>query len=137
MALSLILPQKTLEEVKDKISVKHSYCGPLTPIEPQDENTEICSTVCTQLLSPGKCNPVSLAEIKERCRKIKERPYVDERDVGRIEKETVGQLANEKWNLHRKIRITASKCNWIATLHLQQRLSQKSYITSRYLKQGQ
>ena len=33
MALSLILPQKTLEEVKDSISVEHSYCAPLTPIE--------------------------------------------------------------------------------------------------------
>ena len=116
MALSLILPQKTLEEVKDRISVEHSYCASLTPTEPQDGNTEIGSTVCTQLLSPVKCHPVSLAEIKERCRKIKERLSVDERDVDRIEKETVGQSANEKWNLHRKIRITASKCNRIATL---------------------
>ena len=41
---------------------------------------------------------------------------VDERDVDRIEKETVGQSANEKWNLHRKIRITASKCNRVGTL---------------------
>ena len=109
MALSLILPQKTVEEIKDRISVEHSYCAPLTPIKPQDGNTEIGSTVCTQFLSLVKCHPVSLAEIKERCRKIKERLSVDERDVDRIEKETVGQSANEKWYLHRKIRITASK----------------------------
>ena len=63
-----------------------------------------------------KCHPVSLAEIKERCRKIKERLSVDERDVDRFEKETVGQSANEKRNLHREIRITASKCNRIGTL---------------------
>ena len=66
MALSLLLPQKTFEEVKDRISVEHSYCAPLTPTEPQDGNTEIGSTVCSQLLSPVKCHPVSLAEIKER-----------------------------------------------------------------------
>ena len=105
-----------MEEVKDRISVEHSYCAPLTPIEPQDGNTEIGSTVCTQLFSPVKCHPVSLAEIKKRCRKITERLSVDERVVDRIEKATVGQSANEKWNLHRKIRITASKCNRIGTL---------------------
>ena len=32
-----------MEEVKDRISVEHSYCAPLTPIEPQDGNTEIGS----------------------------------------------------------------------------------------------
>ena len=45
---------------------------------------------------------MSLAEIKERCRKIKERLYVDEKDVDRIEKGTVGQSANEKWNQKKK-----------------------------------
>ena len=97
MALSLILPQKTLEEDKDRISVEHSYCAPLTPSEPQEGNTKSSGTV---LLSPVKCHPVSLAEIKERCSKIKKRLFVDERDVDRIEKETVGQSANENWYLH-------------------------------------
>ena len=85
-----------MEEVKDRISVEHSYCAPLTPIEPQDGNTEIGSTVCTQLLSPVKCHPVSLAEIKERCRKITERLSVDERDVDRIDKENVCQSTQGK-----------------------------------------
>ena len=70
----------------------------------------------TELLSPVKCHPVSLEEIKERCIKLKKRLFVDEKDIVRIEKETVGQSANENWNLHRKIRITASKCHRIATL---------------------
>ena len=112
MTLSLILPQKTLEEDKERISVEHNYCTPLTPIEPEGNS----STVSTELLSPVKCHPVSLEEIKERCIKLKQRLFVDEKDVDRIEKETVGQSANANWNLHRKIRITASKCHRIATL---------------------
>ena len=34
MALSLILSHKTLEEDKERISVEHDYCTPLTAIEP-------------------------------------------------------------------------------------------------------
>ena len=62
------------------------------------------------------CHPVSLEEIKERCIKLKQRLSVNDKDVDRIEKETVGQSGNENWNLHRKIRITASKCHRIAFL---------------------
>ena len=115
MALSLILPQKTLEEDKERISVEHNYCTPLTPIDPVEPEGN-GSTVSTELLSPVKCHPVSWEEIKERCIKLKQRLFVNEKDVDRIEKETVGQSANENWNLHRKIRITASKCHRIATL---------------------
>lgn len=80
MALSLILPQKTLEEDKERISVEHNYCTPLTPIEPVEPEGN-GSTVSTELLSPVKCHPVSLEEIKERCIKLKQRLFVDEKDV--------------------------------------------------------
>lgn len=143
MALSLILPQKTLEENKERISVEHNYCTPLTPIEPVETEGNI-STVSTELLSPVKCHPVSLEEIKERCIKLKKRLFVDEKDVDRIEKETVGQSANENWNLHRKIRITASKCHRIATLQattsptkaIEEVLHYKQIPQTRAMKEG-
>ncbi|CAH3139891.1 unnamed protein product [Porites lobata] len=143
MALSLILPQKTLEENKERISVEHNYCTPLTPIEPVETEGNIC-TVSTELLSPVKCHPVSLEEIKERCIKLKKRLFVDEKDVDRIEKETVGQSANENWNLHRKIRITASKCHRIATLQattsptkaIEEVLHYKQIPQTRAMKEG-
>ena len=34
-----------MEDVKDRISVEHSSCAPLTPIEPQDGNTEIMYSI--------------------------------------------------------------------------------------------
>ena len=139
MALSLILPQKTLEEDKERISVGHNYCTPLTSIEPVEPEGS-SSTMSTELLSPVKCHPASLEEIKERCIKLKQRLFVDEKDVDRIEKQTVGQSANENWNLHRKIRITASNAIELPLckrLPPQQRPLERFYITSRYLKQGQ
>lgn len=57
MALGLILPEKTLEEDKERISVEHNYCTPLTPIEPVEPEGN-GSTVSTELLSPVKCHPV-------------------------------------------------------------------------------
>ena len=92
-----------------------NFCTPLTPIDPVEPEGN-GSTVSTELLSPVKCHPVSWEEIKERCIKLKQRLFVNEKDVDRIEKETVGQSANENWNMHRNIRITTSKCHRIATL---------------------
>ena len=119
MALSLILPQKTLEENKVRISSDHCYCATLTPTEAEVTQFDHKGTepeVSTEVLTPVKCHPVSLTEIKERRDKIRRKLFVDENDVYRIERETVGQSLNKNWDVHRKIRITASKCHRIATL---------------------
>lgn len=50
MALSLILPQKTLEENKETILVEHNYCTPLTHIEPVEPEQGNGSPVSTELL---------------------------------------------------------------------------------------
>ena len=144
MALSLILPQKTLEENKETILVEHNYCTPLTHIEPVEPEQGNGSPVSTELLSPVKCHPVSLEEIKERCIKVKKRLFADEKDVDQIEKETMGQSVNENWNLHRKIRITASKCHRIATLQattsptkaISEVLHYKQIPQTIYMKEG-
>ena len=70
MALSLILPQKTLEETKGRISVEHNHCTHLTPIEPVEKEGN-SSKVSTELLSPVKCHPVSL----ERKHKTQEKAF--------------------------------------------------------------
>ena len=119
MALSLTLPQKTLEENKVRISTDHCYCATLTPTEAEitqfgHKGTE--HEVSTEVLTPVNCHPVSLIETKERRDKIRRKLFVDENDVNRIERETVGQSLDKNWDMHRKIRITASKCHHIATL---------------------
>ena len=114
MAVSLILPQKPLEETKDIVSRDHCYFKsvgmPQENVHAQDEINEPLN------LSPIKNHPVSLSEIKERCEKVKRKLFVDESDVERIQKETIGQSSNASWNLHRKCRITASKCYRIAAM---------------------
>ena len=113
----------------------------IEPVEPEQGNG---SPVSTELLSPVKCHPVSLEEIKERCIKVKKRLFADEKDVDQIEKETMGQSVNENWNLHRKIRITASKCHRIATLQattsptkaISEVLHYKQIPQTIYMKEG-
>lgn len=68
----------------------------------------------------------------------------NEKDVDQIEKETMGQSVNENWNLHRKIRITASKCHRIATLQattsptkaISEVLHYKQIPQTIYMKEG-
>ena len=152
MALSLILPQKTLEENKARISADHCYCATSTPTEAEvtefghkkgaEPDKEIL--VPTELLTPVKCHPVSLTEINERCDKIRKKLFVDEKDVIQIERETVGQSLNKNWNMHRKIRITASKCHRIATLQkttspskaIQEILHYKNIPQTKAMKEG-
>lgn len=151
MALSLILPQKTLEENKVNISIDHCYCTIPSPpgnqiaeFDPEEGESDKSNAMCTELLPPVKCHPVSPLEIKERCRAISKKLFVDEKDVARIEKETIGQSVNENWNLHRKIRITASKCHRVATLQettsptkaIQEILHYKQIPQTRAMKEG-
>ena len=98
MALSLILPQKTLEENKVRISTDHCYCATLTPTEAgvtQFDHKGTEPEASTGVLTPVKCYPVRLTEIKERRDKIRRKLFVDENDVNRIERETVGQSLNK------------------------------------------
>lgn len=151
MALGLILPQNTLEETKVSISSDHCYCTPPSPTEkevadsqPEEEKSDKSNTKCKELLSPVKSRTMSLPEIKERCSKVRRKLFVDEKDIDRIEKEAVGQSFNENWNLHRKIRITTSKCNRIATLQettsptkaIQEILHYKQIPQTRAMKEG-
>ena len=63
MALSLILPQKTLKENKVRISTDHYYCANLTLTEAEVTQFDHKGTepeVSTEVLTPVKCHPVSL-----------------------------------------------------------------------------
>ena len=63
-----------------------------------------------ELISPPKCHPVSLAEIKERADKIKRKLFVTPEQKSHIEEQTRDQADCEAWYRHRKPQITASKC---------------------------
>lgn len=63
-----------------------------------------------ELISPPKCHPVSLAEIKERVDKIKRRLFVTPEQKSHIEEQTRDQADCKAWYRHRKPRVTALKC---------------------------
>ena len=80
-----------------------------------EETTQLltASKSCEQLedlISPPKCQPVSLTEIKERADKIKKKLFVSQEEIRHIEKQTRNQANSEAWYRHRRPRITASKC---------------------------
>ena len=62
----------------------------------------------------------------------------------KIKKETVGQSDNVKWNIHREVRVTASKCHRVATLQattsptkaVQEILHYKQIPQTRAMKEG-
>ena len=62
-----------------------------------------------KLISPPKCHPVSLAEIKERADKMKRKLSVTPEQKSHIEEQTRDQGAREARYRHRKPQITASK----------------------------
>ena len=69
-----------------------------------------------ELLSPIKDHSISLNELAKRCEQVKKKILVAEKEIENIEKSTRGQSSESQWFLHRKIRITASKCHRVASL---------------------
>ena len=63
------------------------------------------------IISPIKEHPISLDEIKLRLEKIKKKLCVSEQERDRIATETKRQSSSPEWFTHRRVRITASKCN--------------------------
>lgn len=61
--------------------------------------------------------PLSLDEIRERCKNIKRSLFLNDDDRSKIEGETRGQSNNNKWFDHRFGRITAFKCHRVACPH--------------------
>lgn len=68
------------------------------------------SVVSDDLISPPKCQPASLSEIKDRADRIKRQLFVTQEQKSQIEEETRDQADCESWHKHRKPRITSSKC---------------------------
>ena len=63
------------------------------------------------IISPIKKHPVSLDEIELRLEKIKKKLCVSEQERDRIATETKRHSSSPEWITHRRVRITASKCN--------------------------
>ena len=61
--------------------------------------------------------PLSLDEIRERCKEMKCSLFLKDDDITKTEQETRGQSNNNKWFDHRLGRITASKCHRVACPH--------------------
>ena len=76
-------------------------------------NVDVDETRSDLLVNP----PWSLDEIRDRCHEIKRNLFLNDDDIFKVERETRGQSANEKWFDHRFGRITASKCHSVACPH--------------------
>lgn len=62
------------------------------------------------VISPPKVQPISIDEIYERARKVKQELFVSDDERNMINIKTQQQSKTKHWNQYRKYRITASKC---------------------------
>ena len=133
-----ILPKKTTQEVLEGINHDHDYCNVSSCIEIGDINGQheqptldseghksVTRTSSNRMfpenvISPPQVHPISLEELKERCRRIKRKLTLDDDKINLIETETKDQSRTDEsrvtWNEFRKVRITASKCKRVATM---------------------
>ena len=61
-------------------------------------------------------DPPSLDDIRTKANQIKQRLFLSQNEITELERKTKRQSETDEWNLHRKYRITASKCHRVATL---------------------
>ena len=133
-----ILPKKATQEVLEDINHDHDYCNVSSCIIISDINGQhkqptldgeghksVTRTSSNRIfpenvISPPKVHPISLEELKERCRRIKRKLTLDDDEINLIETETKDQSRTDEsrvtWNEFRKVRITASKCKRVATM---------------------
>lgn len=84
-----------------------------------DSTTDINMNVGVDEARPALLinQPLSVHEIEERCHEIKRNLFLNDDGISKVERETRGQSANEKWFDHRFGRITSSKCHRVACPH--------------------
>ena len=108
--LRFLLPQKTEHELKRGLLHDHNYAN--------KDHSQVQTEMPHEsfLISPIKVHPPSLDDIHKKANEIKRKLFLSESDVLDVEIKTRGQSETAEWNLHRKYRITASKCHRVASL---------------------
>lgn len=96
-----------------------------------------------EIISPVKEHPVSLNEIMNRASRVKRKLMVSDTERENIAKKTKTQSNCDEWYLHRKVRITASKCKRAIqknttspTKAMQEILHYNNNYQSEMMKQG-
>ena len=110
IGLSLLLPQKTEKETVTALLHDHDYTSMDSSLVQSD------MSLFSFQISPIKVHPASLDDICTKANQIKQRLFLSQNEITELERKTKGQSETDKWNLHRKYRITASKCHRVATL---------------------
>lgn len=110
IGLSFLLPQKTEHELKKGLLHDHNYAN--------KDHSQVQTEMPHEsfLISPIKVHPPSLGDIQKKANEIKRKLFLSESEVLDVEMKTRGQSETVDWNLHRKYRITASKCHRVASL---------------------
>ena len=106
IGLSLLLPQKTEKESVTALLHDHDYT--------KMDGSQVQSHMSQ--ISPIKVHPPSLEDIRTKAKQIKQRLSLSQNEITELERKTKGQSETDEWNLHRKYRITASKCHRVASL---------------------
>ena len=110
IGLSLLLPQKTEKETVTALLHDHDY----TNMDCSQVQSDM--SLSSFQISPIKVHPPSLDDICTKANQIKQKLFLSQNEITELERITKGQSETDEWNLHRKYRITASKCHRVATL---------------------
>ena len=126
--------------IQETVSHTCQESGHNSPVSKSHHNGEVRD----ELISPPKCHPVSLAEIKERADKIKGKLFVIPEQKSHIEGQTRDQADCEASYRQRKPRITASKCKRAfikpttsLTKAMKEIMGMNSTFSTSFMKDGQ
>lgn len=110
IGLRLLLPQKTEKESATALLHDHDYTN-MDRSQVQSDMSHFSFEI-----SPIKVHPRSLDDIRTKAKQITQRLFLSQNEITELERKTKGQSETDEWNLHRKYRITASKCYRVASL---------------------